>query len=256
MFRVLTCLVVEHDWRLVALAGIVCFIASLAAITLLHRAQATQGALRTAWLLTAGAATGWGIWSTHFIAMLAYDPGFGVGYDLSLTAVSLVAAVALTSTGLWVAMVSRSRWSAAAGGMIVGGGVATMHYLGMSALEMPGHIIWAKDLVVASIIVGMLFGMAALVTAVHRDGLWSSLGSTVLLTLAIISHHFTAMGAVGIIPDPARIVHESSLSPASIALGIAGIAVAFLAVSIMAALADSRMAIMRSRQKRHGGDGS
>ena len=249
MFRVLTCLVVEHDWRLVALAGIVCFIASLAAITLLHRAQATQGALRTAWLLTAGAATGWGIWSTHFIAMLAYDPGFGVGYDLSLTAVSLVAAVALTSTGLWVAMVSRSRWSAAAGGMIVGGGVATMHYLGMSALEMPGHIIWAKDLVVASIIVGMLFGMAALVTAVHRDGLWSSLGSTVLLTLAIISHHFTAMGAVGIIPDPARIVHESSLSPASIALGIAGIAVAFLAVSIMAALADSRMASMRSRQK-------
>ena len=137
MFRVLTCLVVEHDWRLVALAGIVCFIASLAAITLLHRAQATQGALRTAWLLTAGTATGWGIWSTHFIAMLAYDPGFGVGYDLSLTAVSLVAAVALTSTGLWVAMVSRSRWSAAAGGMIVGGGVVTMHYLGMSALEMP-----------------------------------------------------------------------------------------------------------------------
>ena len=45
-----------------------------------------------------------------------------------------------------------------------------MHYLGMSALEMPGHIIWAKDLVVASIIVGMLFGMAALVTAVHRTG--------------------------------------------------------------------------------------
>ena len=249
MYRVLTCLTVEHDWRLVALAGIVCFIASLAAITLLHRAQATRGGLRTAWLLTAGTATGWGIWSTHFIAMLAYDPGVGVGYDLSLTGAALVAAVALTSTGLWVAMLSQSRWAAAAGGTIVGGGVAAMHYLGMSALEMPGHIIWAKDLVGASIIVGMLFGMAALVTAVHRDGLWSSLGSTVLLTIAIVSHHFTAMGAVGIIPDPSRVVHESSLSPASLALAIAGIAVAFLAVSIMAALADSRMAIMRARQQ-------
>ena len=217
MFRVLTCLVVEHDWRLVALAGIVCFIASLAAITLLHRAQATQGALRTAWLSPPDR---WGIWSTHFIAMLAYDPGFGVGYDLSLTAVSLGAAVALTSTGLWVAMVSRSRWSAAAGGMIVGGGVVTVHYLGMSALEMPGHIIWAKDLVVASIIVGILFGMAALVTAVHRDGLWSSLGSTVLLTLAIISHHFTAMGAVGSFPTPRALFTSLRFPPPALHLAL------------------------------------
>jgi diguanylate cyclase (GGDEF)-like protein len=249
MFRVLTCLGVEHDWRLVALAGMVCFIASLAAITLLHRAQATQGGLRTAWLLTAGTVTGWGIWSTHFIAMLAYDPGVGVGYELSMTVVSFVAAVGLTSIGLWVAILSRARWAAAAGGMIVGGGVAVMHYLGMSALEMPGHIIWAKDLVVTSIIIGILFGMAALVTAVHRGGLWSSLGSTVLLTIAIVSHHFTAMGAVGIITDPSRVVHESSLSPAALALGIAGIAVALLGVSIIAALADSRMAIIRARQQ-------
>ena len=119
MFRVLTSLVVEHDWRLVALAGIVCFIASLAAITLLHRAQATQGALRTAWLLTAGAATGWGIWSTHFIAMLAYDPGFGVGYDLSLT-VSVPCGGRCSNFDRPLGCMSSRSLSAAAGGMIVG----------------------------------------------------------------------------------------------------------------------------------------
>ena len=78
----------EHDWRLVLLAGIVCFIASFAAVTILRRAQATQGRMRAAWLVTAGTVTGWGIWSTHFIAMLAYDPGFALGYDPTLTGMS------------------------------------------------------------------------------------------------------------------------------------------------------------------------
>ena len=249
MFRVLTCLAVEHDWRLVTLAGIVCFVASLGAVTVLHRGQATQGRWRAAWLLTAGIATGWGIWSTHFIAMLAYDPGIGVGYHLGFTGASLVAAVGLTSLGFWIAMLTGRRWAPAVGGVIVGGGVAAMHYLGMSALELPGHIVWARDLVVASIIIGMLFGIAALVTAIRRNDLWSSLVSTILLTLAIVSHHFTAMGAVGIVADPSRVIHEASVSPAVIALGIAGFAVTLLGISIVAALADSRMAAMRIRQQ-------
>jgi len=100
MFRVFNCLTVEHDWRLVIVAGIVCFLASLVAVNLFHRARVTQGGVRAAWLLTAGAATGCGIWATHFIAMLAYEPGVAVAYDIGLTALSLVAAMAVTSGGL------------------------------------------------------------------------------------------------------------------------------------------------------------
>ena len=158
MFRVLTCLSVEHDWRLVLLAGMVCFIASFAAVTVLRRAKATQGRMRTAWLVTAGTVTGWGIWSTHFIAMLAYDPGFAVGYDPILTGISLLLAVGLTSFGLWLALSSDGRFGAACGGIVVGGGVAAMHYLGMAALQMPGRIAWDKGLVAASIIAALLFG--------------------------------------------------------------------------------------------------
>src|SRR6187397_1496020 len=102
MFRVLSCLTVEHDWRLVILAGLVCFLASLAAVSLFRRAAASQGWVRAAWLTLAGAATGCGIWATHFIAMLAYEPSVPVAYNIGLTAASLAVAMALTIAGLSV----------------------------------------------------------------------------------------------------------------------------------------------------------
>src|SRR4030095_16150329 len=136
MFRVLTCLTGEHDLRLVVLAGIVCFLASLAAVSLFDRARASHGRARLAWILTAGTAAGCGIWATHFIAMLAYDPGVTIAYKIGLTALSLAAAAAVTSIGLIVALYAPSRWAPALGGGIVGGGVACMHYTGMWAVEL------------------------------------------------------------------------------------------------------------------------
>src|ERR1700674_309127 len=147
MFKVLTCLLGEHDLRLVALAGIVCFLASLSAVSLFHRARATRGRARATWLIVAGTATGCGIWATHFIAMLAYEPGVATAYDVGLTALSLIAAAAVTCAGLGFAVLGRMRFAAPAGGAIVGAGVACMHYTGMWALEVPGHVTWALDLV-------------------------------------------------------------------------------------------------------------
>src|SRR6185436_11538872 len=116
MFRVFSCLTAEHDLRLVGLAGIVCFLASLAAINLFHRAAATPGRARAMWLATAGAASGCGIWATHFIAVLAYDPGIGVNYNIGLTILSLVLAAVLTGAGLSVAVYNRGHWATAVGG--------------------------------------------------------------------------------------------------------------------------------------------
>ena len=140
MFRVLTCLTTEHDLRMVVLAGTVCFAASLAAVCLFDRALSTARHIRAGWIAGAGAAAGCGIWATHFIAMLAYEPGVPVGYDVALTVLSLIAAVALTIAGLAVACATKSPWSAGAGGVIVGAGVAVMHYTGMAALDVPGHV--------------------------------------------------------------------------------------------------------------------
>ena len=116
-----------------------------------------------------------------------------------------------------------------------------MHYLGMSALELPGHIAWELPYVVASILIGIVFATAALAVAAR----WRSPSATwlaaLLLTLAIVSHHFVAMGAVDVVPDPTRTLPELSLSPASLALAVASIAIAILGMSLISAFADRKL---------------
>ncbi|MGB7260296.1 MAG: methyl-accepting chemotaxis protein [Pseudolabrys sp.] len=238
MLRVYTCLTTEHDWRLVLVAAAVCYIASLSAVSLFHRARATSGRARIAWIVTAGTTTGFGIWATHFIAMLAYTPGVAIGYDVGLTAVSLAAAATVTSIGLAIPVYIRTSWSAALGGAVVGAGIACMHYLGMWAVEVPGHIDWSWDIITASILFGLIFGAAALPIAIRYASRPGTVLAALFLTLAIVSHHFTAMGAVDVIPDPSRSIAASSLSPTSLAMAVASAAIALLGMSLVSAFAD------------------
>ena len=160
MFRVITCLSGQHDLRLVALAIFVCFLASFVGINLFGRANDTAGRSRLAWLALAGAAAGCGIWATHFIAMLAYEPGVPVAYDTALTALSLAFAGAITGFGFSVAVGKPSLSRAALAGVIIGAGVGSMHYTGMWALEFPGRVTWDPALVAASILFGILLASA------------------------------------------------------------------------------------------------
>ncbi|WP_027574138.1 EAL domain-containing protein [Bradyrhizobium sp. WSM1743] len=242
MFRVFSCLAAEHDWRLVVLAGLVCFAASIVAVSIFNRAIATRARTRWVWITIAGAAIGYGIWATHFVAMLAYEPGVTTDYGIVLTASSLAAAMLLTSVGFGVAVGTTGRWRAVAGGVIIGGGIASMHYLGMWALEVPGRVTWSVDLVFVSIILGMCLGYAALAVALTHQDYRGTLAVAVLLTLAIMSHHFTAMGAVQITPDPTLTTDTLSLSPAFLALAIAGVALSVLGMSLIGVLADRRLA--------------
>ena len=241
MFRVFNCLATQHDLRLVVVAGIICFLSSLTAITLFNRARAMAGKARLIWIAAAGAASGCGIWSTHFVAMLAYDPDVPVAYSINFTIMSLMAAAIVTGLGLAVAVFFSRPFGALVGGAIIGIGVACMHYLGMSALELPGHIAWELPYVAASIVIGVVLAMAALTVAERSRSRSGLLFAALLLTLAIVSHHFTAMGAVDIVPDPMRRLTEMSLSPASLALAIASIAAAILGMSLISAFADRRL---------------
>ena len=247
MFRVFSCLTAEHDWRLVVLAGLVCFAASIVAVSIFHRAIASRAWTRLIWIAIAGAAIGYGIWATHFVAMLAYEPGVPTGYGLVLTALSLATAMVLTSVGFGVAVNNSGRWRAAAGGGIIGAGIASMHYVGMWALEVPGHVTWSPGLVLVSIGLGMALGYAALAVAVGCKGKRGTFAAALLLTLAIVSHHFTAMGAVQIVPDPTLENDALSLSPAFLAVAIAGVALSVLGMSFVGVLADRRLATRTSK---------
>ncbi|HMK78076.1 MAG TPA: PAS domain S-box protein [Xanthobacteraceae bacterium] len=240
MFRVATCLVQQHDWRLVVLAGVVCFLTSLAAISLFCRARATDGRKRAIWLISAGLTAGCGIWATHFIAALAYQPGVVLQFHVGLTILSLVVSIGITGSGFAVAMLGR-RSSVPLGGALVGAGVACMHYVGMRSLEAPGDLSFAPDLVAASVAFAVLFGAAALWIATERRGLRAVLAAAGMLTLAIVALHFTAMGAVTLVPDPALTVNASTLPPAILALLIAVAISAVLGVAFVAALLDQRL---------------
>jgi diguanylate cyclase (GGDEF)-like protein/PAS domain S-box-containing protein len=249
MFRVYSCLTVDHDWRLVALAAAVCFMASAVAVSLFHRARASEGRARLVWLGLDAAAAGCGIWATHFIAMLAYTPAVGAGYNLTLTALSLLIAALITGAGLGLALLDFGRWTSVVGGAVVGGGIAAMHYTGMMALELPGRITWSTNLVAASIAFGIVFGALAVFFAARRDSWANTLAAVALLTLAIVSMHFTAMGAVLVLPDPTRIASASSLSPNTFSLVIAGATAIILGMCLVAALSDRRWTSRLRQQK-------
>ena len=238
MFQVVTCLTAEHNWRLVALAGIVCYLASVVAISLFHRAQETTGRERLFWLSLDGAAAGYGIWVTHFIAILAYDHTFGAGYSLTLTILSLLVAILMTGAGFIIAASYSGRWTAALGGAIVGLGVAVMHFTGMRALEFPGRIIWSPNLVVVAVAFGIMFGSLALSVAARRNDWGSTLLAAILLTLAVFMTHFTAMGAMEFVPDPTHILDEAPLSADALSLLVAGAAAIILGMALVAALSD------------------
>ena len=249
MFEALTCLALDHDWRLVTIAGVVCFLASAVAISMFHRALATAGTKRFIWLALDATAAGCGIWATHFIAMLAYSPSTGIGYDLGLTVVSLLVAALITGLGLSIALHARVRRSAMIGGAVLGLGVAAMHFIGMQALEVPGRFAWLPAPLIAAIILGTVFGCLALVAASRGDDWINSTVATTLLTLAIVSMHFTAMGAVVIHPDPTLGANPLSLSPESLSAVIAGAMAIILGMCLVAALSDQWAESKLSRQK-------
>ena len=250
MVQVLTCLTTQHDWRLVLLATIICFATSVAAFKLLRRARAASGARRLLWLAAIGAAAGYGVWATHFIGMLAFDAGVPVEYDFPLTALSLLVAAGVTGFGFALAAERQDWWAAPVGGATIGAGVAIMHYTGMWAMDVPGQMHWSSDLVLASILLGIGFASAAMFVASPDSGGKQTFAAALLLTLAITSHHFTAMSAVVIVPDPTIPIVAVALSSSALAMTITGAAVAVLGISLVAALADSAQAHLRASSER------
>jgi PAS domain S-box-containing protein len=242
MYSAFTCLTEQHDWRLVILAGLVCFLTSLVAISLSRRAGATRARARAAWIATAGVAAGSGIWATHFIAMLAYEPGIPVHYSLGLTIFSLVLSIAVTGAGIAVGVYGAPAWRAPAGGATIGLGVALMHYSGMQAVAVPGHATWSIDLVLLSILVGAALSMAAMAIANARRGAGATVLAAILLMLGIIAHHFTAMSAVAFVSDPAVAVTGSELPAAILAVTVAGVTMMVLGIAFALAIVDRLLA--------------
>ncbi|MGC5778627.1 bifunctional diguanylate cyclase/phosphodiesterase [Methylobacterium sp. NFXW15] len=240
MLTVVGCFLGEHDLWLVALAAIICTLASAACMALLHHARRSPEAWQWIWIAVAAVAGGSGIWATHFIAMLAFEPGLPTGYAIRLTILSLAYAIALTGAGLAVALWRALPAAPVVGGLILGGGIAAMHYTGMAAFEVPGHLKWDPTLVAASLVLGGVLAAAGLQIGLAREGLAGRVVGALLILVAICSHHFTAMGAVTIVPDPSVAITDSALPTRWIGVGVALASVAILLMAGAALMLDLR----------------
>jgi len=183
-----------HDLRFVLLAALVCLVSAYACISLMRHARRIDGRMRKVWTLVSALAVGFGIWATHFVAMLSFRPGFELNYDVGLTALSLLIAILLCGGGLGLAVWGHGRHDRFLGGAVLGVGISSMHYVGIAALVLGGNLVWDGRLVGLSILAGIvLSGLAVLVGL--GEGRHRMARAAGLLTLAICAMHFTAMGA-------------------------------------------------------------
>ncbi len=165
----------------------------------LTRARAYTGRTRATWLLIASVAIGaTGIWGMHFVAMLGFTiPGQQILYNVPITLISLLVAVIVVAIGVFiVGYGGGGLLPVLAGGVIIGIGVATMHYVGMSAMSMQDTVRYNMGLVGVSVLIAIVAGTAALLAGLRVRGVWSSLGVSLIMGVAVTGMHYTGMAAM------------------------------------------------------------
>ncbi len=213
MYRIFDCIAYEHHYGLLSLAVVSCVIGALLTVLQTRRmlkAHPRQRALQIALVSIIGGAT---IWSTHFLAMLAYDPGVPHAYEPVVTALSLAVAVAGFAITNAVAVFARGPARLVGGGLLFGVTVSTMHYMGMSAYQIPGQMIWDPVRVIASLAAGAALGVAAYHRMFFPVTRICWLGGVILMIMAICAMHFTGMSAFyiqldGTVQVPAAMVSD------------------------------------------------
>jgi diguanylate cyclase (GGDEF)-like protein/PAS domain S-box-containing protein len=223
VLKFLTCLTTQHDLRLVLVAGLVCIAGSFTTFRLYSRMRGARGVVRAAWLLLTGLVAGSSVWATHFIAMVAFTPGLKTGYSPTGTLLSLMIAVLFMAAGFAVASAQRTTTNDFAGGVLLGLGVAAMHYTGMSAFVTQGHLVWEHATVGLSAILGVSGATTALVVAGSARTIKRQAIGGGLLCLGIVALHFTGMSAITIVPDASVQVPEQLLSGGMLTLAVGSI---------------------------------
>lgn len=228
-----------HDPALVALSVALAIFASYAALSLANRIRAAHGLARRTWLGTAALALGGGIWSMHFVAMLAFTmPGMAMSYDLGLTLLSLVIALLFTAAGFAIAGAGDlSPKRAALAGLLMGAGVVAMHYIGMAAMQMPGSLSYEQSWVAISILIAIGAATAAVWLASRERSLNHRMAAAVLMGTAISGMHFAGMRAAVFVGTghAAHAMGEASMGQATLALWVSGITVVILLLALGAA---------------------
>jgi diguanylate cyclase (GGDEF)-like protein/PAS domain S-box-containing protein len=241
-----------YDYRLVALSVLLAVGASYAALDLVGRVTAARGRSRRFWLVGGATAMGLGIWAMHYVGMLACRLPMPVRYDVPTVGLSLFAAIGASAVALVAASGSTmGRRRQIIGSVVVGGGIAAMHYIGMGAMRAPAEVRYTPAIVVFSIVLSIVISRTALTLLFRgreeKHTSWRKIVNALAMGSAIPLMHYTGMAASVFssskkMPDLSHAVGISSLGVASISIG----SLLVLAVVIVTAFVDRLQAANRS----------
>jgi NO-binding membrane sensor protein with MHYT domain/two-component sensor histidine kinase len=243
-------IITTYDPYLVALSISIACLASYTALDLGDRIRGPRGWAQLAWLATSATAMGGGIWSMHFIGMLAFALPMPVSYDLGLTLLSLV--VAIGATGLGFCMIGTSRATQLEfplSGIFMGIGIVSMHYIGMAAMRMPADIRYNPILVTLSVLIAIGASIIALWLAFRTPITWQRLLSAIVMGSAISGMHYTGMAAATFIANPGMdgASGKPALAQTGLAMAIATITFVILLLALVASAFDRKL-VQRSRE--------
>jgi signal transduction histidine kinase len=246
MLRVYGCITEQHDLRLVLLAVVICSFGCYTSLSLLTRARRGHERLVAwRWLTAAAVVGGASVWTTHFVAMLAFQPGIPVGYDITRTVLSIAIAMSLS----WVGFAIAIRFaSPASGGAVFGTAVGAMHFTGMSALSVPGHLHWDPPFAHASLVIGIVLGATALWVLARGNELKHRLTAGTILSLAIAGLHFTAMAAVSLEYDPSVTTTGLVIEPEWLAVAVTAVMVMIVVLGLSGSAVDQHLAERSARE--------
>jgi len=242
-------LVGSYDYTLVALSVLIAMFASYAALDLAGRVTAAGGWTRAIWLLGGAGAMGIGIWSMHYIGMLAFILPIPVAYHWPTVLLSLIAAILASAVALEV--VSRQKmglFRALAGSVLMGAGIAGMHYIGMAAMRLPAMCQFDSFLVVLSVVFAVLISLAALWITFHfrdeKTGIgWEKLAGAVVMGAAIPVMHYTGMAAASFTPSEVPTDLSQAVSISTLGTGgIAAVTFIVLGLALLTSWVDRRFA--------------
>jgi PAS domain S-box-containing protein len=243
-------LIDSYNYWLVALSVLIAMFASYAALDLAGRVTATVGWTRAAWLWGGAVAMGTGIWSMHYIGMLAYILPVPVAYHWPTVLLSLFAAIVASAIALYV--VSRqtmNAFRALAGSVLMGAGIASMHYIGMAAMRLPAMCQFSSFLVVLSVAFAVLISLAALWITFHfrdekaRSG-WGKTTGAVVMGVAIPVMHYTGMAAASFTLSDMSVDLSHAVSISTLGtFGIATVTLILLGLALLTSWLDRHFAL-------------
>ncbi|OZC03776.1 MHYT domain-containing protein [Rubricoccus marinus] len=245
----------SYDPLLVALSYAVATLASFTALSFAWRVARTTGAAAHRWLAAGAVGMGTGIWSMHFVGMLAYHPGMPMTYDPLLTAVSVAVAIVSSALALWIGTRPGLNTAGIAGaGVVLGIGIAGMHYTGMASMRTPASIRYDPVLLAASIAVAIGAAVAALwifskLSSRERPHIGLTSLAALVMGLAVCGMHYTGMAAVILTPHEGHAM-ASGDGAGWMALGVGGGTALILLGSLVALLFDYRYSLAVASEAR------